>query len=305
MPIRALQLLTAFLVVYLVWGSTYLAIRVAVTALPPWLMAGSRMLVGGAALALLALALGHRWPRGWRALGTVALSATLMMPGSNGLVSWAEHAIPSNHAALILASSALWMAAFGSLGREGERLSGWRVLGLVIGFGGVLLLLIGALEAQVAPAMTYAVLMLAPVFWSLGSVFARRHRVEGSVVVLAALQMLIGGVEMSAIGLLSGEAARWTWTAPDALWAWSYLVVFGSCIAYLAYAWLMREVSPALLGTYAYVNPAVAVLLGWWWLDESLTVLQALGTVIIVASVLLLSLGGRRPAPASADQRRA
>lgn len=294
--VRLLQLVAAFAMVYLVWGSTYLAIRLAVHSLPPWLMAGVRMLLAGLILAAVAGAMGMRWPRSGRDGLTLLGTATLMLVGGNGLVTWAEQWVPSNQAALIVATSALWMAGFGSLGRQGERLSGLVWAGLASGFAGVALLIVGALEHRVAPLLAYIALLGSPVAWALGSVLTRRRPLDTSPLVGAALQMLISGVIMTGIGLAQGETRRWTWGDPEALGALVYLVLFGSCLAYGAYVWLVHQVRPAVLGTYAYINPAVAVLLGWWWLDEALTPLQWLGTAVILAGVVLVSWANtRRP----------
>ena len=293
-PSRPLQIAIAFAIVYLVWGSTYLAIRVGVQTLPPGLFAGVRFLLAGAVMLLYARARGARLPvsrRDWR---NVAVTAVLMLVGGNGLVTWSEQWIESNQAALIVATAALWMAWMGTWGPQGERLRGLTLLGLGLGFGGVAVLVHSGLSLRAGPPLAYAALALAPVSWAAGSIWSRRAPVSCPPAMTAALQMLIAGAVLSAVGLAAGEASRWTWDR-EAMLVLLYLALFGSCLAYGAYFWLVHQVTPASLGTYAYVNPAIAVVLGWWLLDEHLNVTQVLGTAIILAGVVIVSWAARRP----------
>jgi drug/metabolite transporter (DMT)-like permease len=290
MDARAVRLLLAFAAVYVIWGSTYLAIRVVVLSLPPALSAGIRFLVGGALMLGYALWRGGRLPRrlgDWR---STALTALAMLVGGNGLVTWSEQWVDSNQAALIVATAALWMAWMGTLGAGGERLGRATLAGLLLGFAGVALLVGGGLSAHLAPWYAYAALQLAAFLWALGSVYSKRRPTAASPWIAAALQMLVAGVVLSGIGVALGEPARWQWE-PRSLWALGYLIVFGSCVAYGAYFWLVHEVPPAQLATYAYVNPAIAVVLGWWLLDERLGRVQVLGTLVILAGVVMVTLG--------------
>jgi drug/metabolite transporter (DMT)-like permease len=216
-----------------------------------------------------------------------------MLVGGNGCVTWAEQWIESNQAALIVATSALWLAWMGTLGPQGERLSGATLLGLLLGFSGVGVLVQSGLSAGAAPLSAYLVLSLAPVTWAAGSVWSRRAPVSCPPAMTAALQMLVAGVVFAVIGLAAGEAPRLRWSTEGALVV-LYLALFGSCLAYSAYFWLVHQVPPARLGTYAYVNPAVAVVLGWWILDEQLDASQMLGTAIILAGVVLVTWASRR-----------
>lgn len=293
-----MQVAIAFAIVYLVWGSTYLAIRVGVQDLPPWLFAGVRFLAAAALMLAYAWLRGARLPAARRDWTTITVTALLMLVAGNGLVTWSEQWVESNQAALIVATSALWLAWIGTWGAHGERLNRLTLLGLGLGFGGVAVLVGSGLSLQAAPPAAYVALSIAPLTWAAGSVWSRRAPVSCPPVMTAALQMLIAGVVMTAAGLLLGEAARWTPT-PKSMAALAYLVVFGSCLAYGAYLWLVHEVPPARLGTYAYVNPAVAVVLGWWLLDEHLNTTQVLGTVIILAGVLLVTWASRKPAVSS------
>jgi drug/metabolite transporter (DMT)-like permease len=291
---RSVQIAAAFGTVYLVWGSTYLAIRVGVQSLPPWLFAGVRFLAAGTLMFLYARARGAALPAARRDWSNIAVTSLLMLVAGNGLVTWSEVWVESNQAALLVATSALWLAWIGTWGARGERLNRLTLLGLGLGFGGVAVLVQSGLSLRLAPASAYAALSLAPLTWAAGSVWARREPVSCPPVMTAALQMLIAGVAMTALGLALGESLVWQ-GPPQAIAALVYLVLFGSCLAYGAYLWLVHEVPPARLGTYAYVNPAVAVVLGWWLLDEHLNGQQVLGTLVILASVLLVTWASRKP----------
>jgi drug/metabolite transporter (DMT)-like permease len=297
-PSHTARILVAFGVVYLVWGSTYLAIRVGVQALPPALFAGIRFLLAAVLMLAYAFARGARLPAAARDWRNIAVTAVLMLVGGNGLVTWAEQWIESNQAALLVATSALWLAWMGTWGGQGEGLGTRTVLGLLLGFLGVAVLVGSGLSLELGPTAAYVALLLAPVCWAAGSVWSRRAPVGCPPVMTAALQMAVAGVVLTVIGFGAGESARWTWD-PQALMALAYLVVFGSCLAYGCYFWLVHEVSPARLGTYAYVNPAVAVVLGWWLLGERLNTTQMAGTLIILLGVILVSWPARRPVVAS------
>ena len=286
------KIILAFAIVYVVWGSTYLAIRVAVEHLPPALFAGLRFDIAGPLMLAFALARGARLPASAREWGNIAVSGLLMLGAANGLVTWSEQWIESGEAALIVATSALWMAGLGTLGAQGERLGRMTLAGLLLGFAGVALLVVEGLGQHLAPLSAYAALILAPLLWAAGSIHSRRYPPACPPLMTAALQMCFAGIAMTVLGLAAGELPRWNWH-PTAIGALAYLIVFGSCIAYAAYIWLVREVSPAALGTYAYVNPAVAVLLGWLLLDERLGTLQIAGTAVILAGVLLVTLAAR------------
>lgn len=289
-------MLAAFAVVYVVWGSTYLAIRVMVGSLPPLLSAGVRFLIGGVLMLLYAHWKGHRLPGRRQDWITVAVTAVLMLVGANGLVTWSEQWVESNQAALIVATSALWIAWLGTLGRAGESLAILAWVGLLLGLGGVVVLVGEGLHLGHAPGFAYLALQVSPFLWALGSILSKRRPAECSSLISASLQTLIAGVVMTALGLADGETARWSWDL-RALAALAYLIVFGTCIAYACFFWLVHEVTPAQLGTYAYVNPAVAVLLGGWLLDEKLSAMQIAGTFIILASVVIVTLASsaRRP----------
>lgn len=292
------RVIAAFAVVYLVWGSTYLAIRVMVEHLPPLLSAGVRFAMAGALMLAYA-----KWKRyslpatisEWRWLATTSL---LMLVGANGLVTWSEQWVDSNQAALIVATSALWIAWLGALGSAGDFVSGKVYAGLLLGVVGVAALVSEGLELGSAPLAAYAGLLFSPFLWALGSIVSKRRPATCHPFSSATAQVLVAGVVMTAIGLAAGEHSRWTWE-PRSLFAMAYLTVFGTCIAYACFFWLVYRVTPAQLGTYAYVNPAVAVVLGAWLLDETLGPMQIAGTFVILLSVVFVSWASGRKVPRS------
>lgn len=287
----------ALATVYFVWGSTYLAIRWGVEDTPPYLFGSLRFLAAGFLLLVFARLNGHKLPKSPHDLQTIVITALLLLAGANGLVTWSEQWVESNQAALMVATSALWMAGFGTLGVRGERQSLLTWVGLCIGFLGVAMLVGEGLMHRSAPTGAYVALLISPILWAAGSIYGRRNPQQCAPLMTAALQMLIAGVVMAGIGFASAEHERWRWTAQS--WgAWAYLTLFGSCIAYGAYYWLVHNVTPALLGTYAYVNPAIAVLLGAWLGGEHLSGTQMIGTGVILGGVIAVTLGQRMPVKA-------
>ena len=283
-----LRVALAFLTVYLVWGSTYLAIRVGVRHLPPALFAGARFLAAGLLLLVYARLARQTWPRDWREWRTILVAAVFLLVGANGLVVWGEQWVPSNQAALLAASVALWLAGLGTLGRDGQTLSRQRRAGLILGFAGVATLLLPGNGFSFEHLGAQLAILAAGLSWAAGSIYVKRSKPTTPPLLSAALQSLTAGALLGGIGLADGELAHWTWER-ESLLALTYLVVFGSCFAYAAYVWLLHEVSPAALGTYAYVNPVVAVLLGAWILGESFNTTQFTGMLVVLVGVVLVS----------------
>ncbi len=300
-------LITAFAAVYVAWGSTYLAIRVALAGFPPPLLAGTRFTVAGGGM-LAALALGGRPIRvGARDLGILTVAATLLLVGGNGLVVWAEQTVSSGLAALIVATVPLWMALLAALPPTRERLAPRAVVGLALGFIGVAVLVApGFRAAGTLPGE--AALLVATLSWSSGSVFARRATARIDPILATAWEMLVGGVLFLLIAVAAGSASGLHPTATSAL-AVLYLIVAGSWIGFTAYIWLLTHVPAAKVATYAYVNPVIAVLLGWWILDEHLSLAVAMGCAIIVLAVVLVTTARiappRRRAPSAATRHAA
>jgi drug/metabolite transporter (DMT)-like permease len=281
---------TALAVIYLVWGSTYLAIRVMVETVPALLGASVRFVVaGGALLAVLAVRGGLRRVHVGRGmLLRLAVIGTLLAAGGNGLVTLAEKDVPSALAALIVASTPLWIVVFRSLWHD--RPTPATLAGVAIGFAGVgLLLLPGNRPEGVALGPTL-VIVVAAMSWGLGSFTSQRVALPADPLVSTGWQMLFGGLVMLVAGLAAGEAgdvdpSRFS---ADSVWALVYLVVVGSLLAYSAYTWLLQNAPISQVATYAYVNPMVAVILGWAILDEHIPPMMLVASAVIVLSVALI-----------------
>jgi drug/metabolite transporter (DMT)-like permease len=277
-------------IVYVVWGSTYLAIRVAVQTMPPLLSAGIRFFFAGAIVyVVLALRRGRsnvRLSRREVAAG-FAMGAALVL-GGNGLVMIAEQTVPSGHAALIIGSTPLWVIVLRLL--AGERVARGTLLGVALGFAGVGLLVVpGASDGQAA-LLGLVLLVVASASWALGSYVSRRLPLPADPFLSTAVQMLAGGVLVFGAGIVAGEAARFDPAAfsRDSVLALAYLLVFGSLVAFTAYTWLLQNAPISLVSTYAYVNPVVAVFLGWLILSEQITATMVAGAALIVATVALV-----------------
>ena len=280
-----------FAAVYTLWGSTYLAIRYGLADLPPALMAGTRFSIAGALL--LAFLLWRREPLPPRSLWwPIAVTGLLLLFGGNFLVTWAELTVPSGMAAVIVANLPFFVAALEAMRKDGERLSAGGVLGLFIGFCGLLVLMWPKLHAGGRHGLydfrgEFA-LLAANLCWAAGSIYARR-RIRGIAPLMGvALEMLVAGVTLTAAGLAAGEAARYHFTARAAV-AVGWLVVAGSLCGYSSYIWLLHHVPPAKVSTYAYVNPIIAVVLGWLLLGEPLDARIAIGTGIILGGVAVVN----------------
>lgn len=295
-PTSRLALVAAFAVVYIVWGSTYLVIRIAVQELPPGLLAGVRFILAGLVLAGVAMARGQSLPRSGADWTVAATLGTAFIVLGNGVVTWAEQWVPSNQAALIIASSALFTAWFGTFGRRAVALSWVTRLGLFTGLCGTALMVWPQPDAAKAVGEDIfwpkAAILLSTIAWSWGVMRSRNATITVKPLMFIACQMLIGGAILALIGLASGELERWTWTLRG-IGGLLYLTVFGSCIAYATYMWLINQTTPARIGTIAYVNPAIATLLGWWILDEHLTRMQLAGMAVILVSVAWVSISAR------------
>src|ERR1043166_1910773 len=294
----------AFAAVYLIWGSTYLAIKFAVESIPPFLMAGTRNVVPGLLLLARARARGAAWPSRleWR---DATIAGALMLTLGNGGVTWAEKIIPSGVTALLLALTPAWMVLFDWLRPKGSRPGALVISGLVVGFAGVTIL---ARNDGHGAGPTYGwgvpVLMASSIGWSLGSIFNRNAHRPASPFLAVAMQMMVGGVVLLGVAASAGEFQKFsfvqvTWIS----WgAWLYLVVAGSIIAYTAYVWLLQASTPARVSTNSYVNPLIAVLLGCTVGHEAFSrdVFMA-GALIIAAVVLVLRGGGASRAQPATD----
>jgi drug/metabolite transporter (DMT)-like permease len=259
--------------VYFFWGGTYLAMRFAVETLPPFTTAGIRFVTAGAMVYCWQMARGAERPKAahWKGAAAVGL---LMLTGGNGGVMWAEQTVPSGLAAILVATVPLWMALLSWLWQGGERPAGAVAAGLATGFAGVAVLAGGAGGGAAGAGWAgYLVLVGAALAWAAGSLYSRVAPAPAAPLTAIALQMLAGGAGCLLVGLAAGEWARFevarvSWQAVAGL---GYLIVFGSVVGYSAYIWLLKAADPVLVSTYAYVNPVVAVALGWLLAGETLT----------------------------------
>jgi drug/metabolite transporter (DMT)-like permease len=292
------RVLAAYVVLCVVWGSTYLAIRVGVGELPPALFGGVRFLIAGGLLLGVARLLGRRLPTRRRDWITNAVVGFLLLFCGNGLVVWAEQFTPSGVTAIIVVTVTLWLALFDAVVPGGRGRPTWRqVLGLLAGFGGTLMLVdadLGALRG--ADWRGPLALTTASAAWAAGSVFSSRRPSEAPAEINSALQMLVGGIALAGLGLLLGEAGRWHWS-PRGVGALAYLIVFGSLVGYSSYVYVLRHMAPTVAGTYSYVNTVVAVLLGWAILDEPITGRTIGAMAIVLGSVAWVRHAGRRAVP--------
>ncbi|MCC6300265.1 MAG: EamA family transporter [Anaerolineales bacterium] len=282
----------ALIALYIVWGSTYLAIRFAVETIPPFLHAGLRFLISGAILVLWRRAAGDEMPTRiqWK---SVAIIGTLLLLGGNGLVSFAEQRIASGIAALIVGTVPLWLVLIEALRPNGVKPTWLSILGLVIGFGGIYLL-IGPSDLtsglQFDTIGTIAV-VLASFLWSLGSVYSRSADLPKSALMTTGAEMLAGSVPIFLASLALGEWRTFN-LAQVSMLSWLgllYLIAFGSMIGFVAYIWLLQNAPLSLVATYAYVNPLVAVLLGAWLASEPLTPRTLAAAGIIVGAVIFIN----------------
>ncbi|HEY4822495.1 MAG TPA: drug/metabolite exporter YedA [Candidatus Bathyarchaeia archaeon] len=287
-----LQIALAFLAIYTIWGSTYLAIRIAIETIPPFLMAGVRFLIAGAALYLWTRLRGAPSPTrpNWKAATVVG---GLLLLGGNGGVVWAEQTVPSGLTAVLITTVPLWMALLEWKRYDRTRPALPIVFGLILGFTGVVLL-VGPQELAGSSAINRVgatVLILASLSWAIGSLYSRKAPLPSSPLQSTAMEMLAGGLLLSAAGLVSQE---WVGFQPSeaslrSIVAFAYLIVFGSLIGFTSYIFLLKATTAAKVSTYAYVNPIIAIILGWAIAQEELTLRTMVAAAIIVAAVVVIT----------------
>ncbi|CAN5844894.1 drug/metabolite exporter YedA [soil metagenome] len=325
---KTVILLAAFASVYIFWGSTYLAIKYAIETLPPFLMAGGRFVIAGGILFLIArFSKDYEKPTfvHWK---TSFIVGTLLLLGGNGGVVFAEKYISSSLAALLVATEPFWIVLLSWLWLKKSRPDLKVVAGIALGFFGVWLLIRGQMEtAASSDSMQFfasVAIIAAAMSWAIGSIYGLRAPVPKSSVLTAGMQMFSGGLVLLFVSLITGEMFRFdiAQVSNASLFGVIYLIIFGSLIGFTAYSWLLKNAQPAMVSTYAYINPVIAVFLGWLIAGETFTSQMLVGATIIVGSVALItsnkkdkpkepetefnedkpesSLGNRRPISASA-----
>lgn len=286
------KILIALFALYIVWGSTYLAIRFAVETIPPFIQAGLRFFISGVILLIWRQLAGDAMPTRtqWKSL---AIIGTLLLLGGNGLVSFAEQRIASGIAALIIGTVPLWLVMIEALRPGGVRPTWQAIVGLIIGFGGIYLL-VGPTDLSSGlqfDAIGTIVLLIAAFLWSLGSIYSRSADLPKSALMMTGGEMLAGSIPIFLVSILFGEWKSFSFAqvSMNSWLALLFLITFGSMVGFVAYIWLLQNAPISLVATYAYVNPLVAVFLGNWFAQESLTPRILVGAVITIGSVIFIN----------------
>jgi len=287
-----LRVILAFLAIYVIWGSTYLAIRYAVETIPPLYTAGFRHLIAGSILLAWALAKGQR-PTWAQLRASVVIGFFFFLVG-HGSLHWAEQYVPSGLASLLIAIEPIIVFLLSSAAARVWRLNGMLLAGILLGLVGVGILVRGSgLEAGSRGSLGPIAVLIGALFWSIGIIYSRKSKLSGSPLLLSALSLLTGSVMLLTVGTLAGEARELS-LAHITMKSWlalAYLIVFGSVIAFTAYNWLLEHYSPTLVATHTYVNPVVAVLLGWLYGGEAITLKVGIAAALVVGAVVLVDRG--------------
>lgn len=288
----------AFLAIYVIWGSTYLAIWYAVASIPPLYTAGFRHAIAGTILLLWALAKGQR--PNWAQIRASIVIGFLFFLVGHGTLHWAETQIPTGLASLLIASEPIWVFLMACAVEKRWQMNGLLFSGVALGLAGVGLLMGRDVWSAGRGAFLGAMAcLIGAISWSGGIIYSRRSHLSGSPLLLSSLSLLAGSVMLLTTGTLLGEYRGFSFNAvpPRAWLALAYLIVFGSVIAFTAYNWLLEHYSPTLVATHTYVNPIVAVLLGWWLASERVSINVMASAAMVIAAVFLVDRGMARLKP--------
>lgn len=283
----------ALLALYIVWGSTYLGIKVAIETIPPFFHGGIRFLISGIILVVWQRAAGQEMPTRRQWIST-AIIGSLLLLGGNGLVSWAEQFIPSGVAALFIASVPMFLVIGEAMRPNGVKPNWQGIIGLLIGFVGIFILVgpseISGNTTKLNPFGVIA-LLSACLFWAIGAIYSKSADLPRSSLMNTGAQMLMGSISLFIVSLISGELNGWDVTTVSArsIYGVLYLIFIGSLIGFVSFGWLLQNAPISLVSTYAYVNPIVAVLLGVWFGNEALEPRIWLATAIIIGSVIFIN----------------
>ena len=281
----------AWIAICIIWGTTYLVIRIGVEALPPMLFAGIRWIIAGTILLIVQKALGNKLPAKNEILPLAIVGIALLGIG-NGLVVVAEQWIPSGLAALLMTTLPFWIVGFESLLPKGQRINSKIIFGLIIGLIGVLLILGKDINTWINSNYLIGILALmgAVISWSLGSIYSKYRKVKVHPMMGASVQMLIAGSLQSSLGLILGEQNNFYLTG-NGVFAIGYLVIFGAIFGYSSYMYAIAHLPLSLVSTYAYINPVIALILGWYILSEELTINILFAAILIVTGVMFVQKG--------------
>jgi drug/metabolite transporter (DMT)-like permease len=290
-PLARKEKITAYAAwgaVCLFWGTTYLAIRIGVRTVPPALFGGLRFLTAGLIFLAYLKGRGHSFPQR-RELLDMAVVGIALLAISNGLVIWAEQWVPSSVAALLVATLPFWMAGFEAVLPAGERLTLRKVIGIVIGFSGLVILFFPEIKTSFDMAYLKGILamLFAPLCWAAGSVYSKSRPTKSHPLMGASIEMIVAGVVLLLVGGVFGEWNRFSLNA-EGLAATAYLVVFGSIVGYGSFVYALSKLPATKVSMYAYVNPVIAVLLGWLILDERMDWSVILATAVVLLGVVLV-----------------
>jgi len=285
----------AFAAVYLIWGSTYLGILLAIKTIPPFFMAGSRFLIAGLILLIYALLKGEQIPDA-KSVWKISLAGILMLSVGNAFLAWTEQYLPSGLAAILVATVPLWFVLFDKRQWKFHFSNKQIILGLIVGFAGVILLFAGKGSSDLFDSrikiISLFVLFMCTIGWTIGSLYSKYQKINGSTLMKVAIQMLAAGVVNFIGGFVLKEQQGFilkniSWQSVSAL---AYLIIMGSLIGYMAYVWLLSIRPASLVGTYAYVNPVVAVFLGWLIADEHVNVQKIIGLLIVIVGLIIVNM---------------
>ncbi len=293
----SLSIWIAMITIYIVWGSTYLAIRFAVATIPPFYMASIRFLAAGIILFAYRIFKGDPWPT-WKEWRSAAIIGLFLLVLGNGGVVWAEQQVPSSLAALLVGTVPLWMIIINAIKPGGRWPNRKVVLGVTLGFGGIVLLFWPAQSGGAEPFQITGilVLMFSAIFWAFGSLYSRTAVLPASPLLGTAMEMLSGGTGLFLAGTMTGEMQTMNsqLITSQSMFGVGYLIVFGSLIGFAAYTWALRAAPISLVSTYAYVNPVVAIIVGYLFAGEVFSVKTLIAAAIILGSVILITSPSRK-----------
>ncbi len=289
-------ILISFFCVYLFWGGTYLGMKFALVSFPPFIMAGIRHTTAGIILSTFALIKKETFPTKKEILNAGLVGALLLL-GGNGLVAYAEMRVPSSIASLIIASVPLWISGLNWISGDKKKPSLLEFVGLFLGFAGIIVLVFqGSNSSTNIDVIGIILLLIASLSWSIGSLYSKRANMPKSSFYNISFQMLVGGFLLLIFSMLLGEYKSFNVSniTTQSLFAMFYLILFGSILAYSAYIWLFKNVNPTLASTYAFVNPVVALILGWSLASEVLSTQAIIASILIIGAVVILTLSKRK-----------
>ena len=292
-------LIAAFASLYIIWGSTYLGIKYAIETIPPFFMAAVRFSIAGLLMLIWCIIKKEKVPS-IKSIGIISFAGFLMLFIGNAAVVWSEQYLPSGLVAILVATVPLWFVILDKRQWHFHFSNKLIILGLIVGFAGVMMLFAGkgsiGITGSKMKIISFFVLTFGSICWAIGSLYSKYKRTDGSTVVKVAIQMLVAGIAALIAGFISNEQKGFALSqiSLTSLLALTYLITLGSLVAYMAYIWLLSVRPPSLVGTYAYVNPVVAVFLGWLLAGEAITTQQIIALSIILVGVLLVNFSNEK-----------